>query len=182
MNKNLRALCESAVFVAVSFGLSFLKIPLGFSFGGFGGSIDLVMIPLIIIGYRWGLWYGLASGLVFGTIKYFAAGGVAVNAASMLLDYSLAYMAVGLSGIFRRKPNGLWLSALVGCVGRFIIHFISGITIYAEYMTDIFGLKMTNAWVYSFLYNGSYMLPNTILAVVLALLLYSPLSRVLRED
>ena len=54
-DKKLRALVECAVFVAMSIALSYLKIPIGLSFGGFGGSIDLVMIPLIIAACRWGL-------------------------------------------------------------------------------------------------------------------------------
>ena len=43
-HQKLRCLAECAVFVALSLALSYLKIPIGFSFGGFGGSIDLVMI------------------------------------------------------------------------------------------------------------------------------------------
>ena len=79
--RNLLCLTECAVFVALSLALSYLKIPIGVSFGGFGGSIDLVMIPLIIIAFRWGLGWGLGAGLVFGTLKFFFAGGTAVNAA-----------------------------------------------------------------------------------------------------
>ena len=173
----LRCMAECAIFVAMSIALSYLKIPIGLEFGGFGGSIDLVMIPLIIAAYRWGLGWGLITGLVFGTLKFFLAGGVAVNWQSMLLDYSVAYMFVGFSGLFRRREGKLWLAALAGCVGRFLIHFISGITIYAMYMEDIFGLPMTNTWVYSALYNGSYMLPNTVLAVVLCVFLGKALRK-----
>jgi len=176
-HQNLRCLTECAVFAALSLALSYLKIPIGFSFGGFGGSIDLVMIPLIIAAYRWGLGWGLGTGLVFGTLKFFFAGGSAVNWQSMLLDYSVAYMFVGFAGLLMRREGKLWLAALIGCVGRFVIHFISGITIHAMYMEDIFGLPMTNTWVYSLLYNGSYMLPNTILAVVLCLILEKPLRK-----
>lgn len=176
-HQNLRCLTECAIFAALSLALSYLKIPIGISFGGFGGSIDLVMIPLIIAAYRWGLGWGLGTGLVFGTLKFFFAGGSAVNWQSMLLDYSVAYMFVGFAGLLMRREGKLWLAALIGCVGRFVIHFISGITIYAMYMEDIFGLPMTNTWVYSLLYNGSYMLPNTILAVVLCLILEKPLRK-----
>ena len=176
-HQKLRCLTECAVFAALSLALSYLKIPIGFSFGGFGGSIDLVMIPLIIAAYRWGLGWGLGTGLVFGTLKFFFAGGSAVNWQSMLLDYSVAYMFVGFAGLLLRREGKLWLAALIGCAGRFVIHFISGITIYAMYMEDIFGLPMTNTWVYSLLYNGSYMLPNTILAVVLCLVLEKPLRK-----
>ena len=180
-HQNLRCLTECAVFAALSLALSYLKIPIGFSFGGFGGSIDLVMIPLIIAAYRWGLGWGLGTGLVFCTLKFFFAGGSAVNWQSMLLDYSVAYMFVGFAGLLMRREGKLWLAALIGCVGRFVIHFISGITIYAMYMEDIFGLPMTNTWVYSLLYNGSYMLPNTILAVVLCLILEKPLRKQLQS-
>ena len=180
-NQKLRALVECAVFVAMSIALSYLKIPIGLSFGGFGGSIDLVMIPLIIAACRWGLGWGLGAGLVFGTLKFFVGGGSAINWQSMLLDYSVAYMFVGFAGLIRRKPRKMWLGALIGCFGRFLIHFISGITIYAMYMEDIFGLPMTNVWVYSALYNGSYMLPNTILAVIVCFVLGRVLEKQLAK-
>ena len=173
----MRCLTECAIFAALALALSYLKIPIGLSFGGFGGSIDLVMIPLIIAGFRWGLGWGLGTGLVFGTLKFFFAGGTAVNWQSMLLDYSVAYMFVGFAGLLMRREGKLWLAALIGCFARFVIHFISGITIYAMYMEDIFGLTMTNTWVYSLLYNGSYMLPNTVLAVLLCLFLEKPLRK-----
>lgn len=180
--KKLLALCECAIFTAMALALSYLKIPIGLEFGGFGGSIDLVMIPLIICAIRWGWSWGLGAGLVFGTLKFFFANGSAVNWQSMLLDYSLAYMFVGFAGLLRGKSNLAWLSALIGCLARFVVHFISGITIYAEYMYDIFGLPMTNTWVYSALYNGSYMLPNTILAVAIVAILSKPLGKYLRGD
>ena len=125
---------------------------------------------------------GLGAGLVFGTLKFFLAGGTAINWQSMLLDYSLAYMFVGFAGLLRGKSGTAWLAALIGCAARFLVHFVSGVTIYAEYMEDIFGLHMTNVWVYSLLYNGSYMLPNTILAVAAVALLAIPLKKYLRRE
>ena len=181
-HKKLRALCEIAIFTAMALALSYLKIPIGLEFGGFGGSINLVMIPLIICAIRWGLGCGLGAGLVFGTLKFFLAGGTAINWQSMLLDYSLAYMFVGFAGLLRGKSGTAWLAALIGCAARFLVHFVSGVTIYAEYMEDIFGLHMTNVWVYSLLYNGSYMLPNTILAVAAVALLAIPLKKYLRRE
>ena len=63
--KVIFSIAECAVFVALSAAVSFIKI----STGGFGGSIDFVMIPLFIICYRQGFGYGVASGLVLGFIK-----------------------------------------------------------------------------------------------------------------
>ncbi len=174
--KTLRALCECAVFTALALALSYLKIPTGLAFGGFGGSVDLVMIPLILCAIRWGAGWGLASGLVFGTLKFFFAGGSAISWESMLLDYSLAYMMVGLAGVLKHRSHVAWLAALIGCVGRFAIHFVSGVTIYAQYVSPIFGWEGNSATIYSILYNGSYMLPNTVIAVFAIALLQKPLK------
>jgi len=176
--EKLLTLCEGAVFTAAALALSYLEIPTGVAFGGFGGSIDFVMIPIIVFAARRGLLWGLGCGLVFGTAKFFFAGGVAVNWQSMLLDYSLAYMAVGLAGLLKNRPNGLWLGGLIGCAARFVIHYISGVTIYAEYMPDVFlGMNMNSAAIYSILYNGTYMLPNTIIVVIIGVLLTKPLRK-----
>ena len=176
--KKTLMLAEGGVCIALSLALSYLKIPIGLSFGGFGGSIDLVMIPLIIFAVRWGLGWGVLAGLAFGTLKYLVANGWAVSWVSILFDYSLAYAAVGLAGLLRRRWKLLPLAALIGCVGRFIIHYISGVTVYAQYMPEEFmGVTKLTPPLYSLLYNGTYMVPNTVLAVVLCALLSLPLSR-----
>ncbi len=175
-NNQLRTLTEGALFVAAALALSYLDIPTGVLFGGFGGSVDLVMVPLLVYAARWGWGWGVSAGVLLGTMKFFLSGGVAVNWQSMLLDYSLAYGAVGLAGLLRRSPRPLLYGSLLGCLGRFAIHYLSGVTIYAQYMPERFmELTMTTPALYSLLYNGTYMLPNTLLALVLALLLEKPL-------
>jgi len=177
-NQKLLCACEGAVVAAAALALSYLKIPIGLAFGGFGGSIDLVMIPLIFFAVRRGLSWGLAAGLVFGTLKFFLAGGVAVNWQSMLLDYSLAYMFVGFAGVMKGRKWGLVTGGLIGCAARFFIHFLSGITIYAQYMPEEFmNLTMINPFIYSILYNGTYMLPSTIIAIVAGALLTVPMAK-----
>ncbi len=178
-NKTLRIVTEGAVLTAFALALSYIKIPIGLGFGGFGGSVDLVMIPLIVFALRRGWSWGLGAGLVFGTLKFFFAGGVAMNWESMLLDYSLAYMFVGFAGLLRGTRFALPIGAFVGCFARFLIHFLSGVTIYAEYMPGEFmDMTMTSPALYSILYNGTYMLPNTILAVLLCALLKKPLEKI----
>ena len=178
-NQNLRCLCEGGVCVALALGLSYLKIKVS----ALGGSVDFVMVPLIFYAVRWGLSWGMGAGLVFGTLKFFLAGGTAVNWESMLLDYSLAYMFVGFAGVLHKTYSAkrIWalpLGALIGCFCRFIIHFISGITIYAEYLPDEFmGISNISLVLYSVLYNGVYMLPNTVIAIILCALLAKPLER-----
>ena len=181
-NKHLRALCEGAILTALALVLSYLEIPIGVSFGGFGGSLTLVMIPIIFCAIRWGVGWGIGVGLVFGTLKYFFSNGWALTWESMLLDYSIAYMLLGLAGVLCRKSRSAWLAALIGCFGRFIVHFLSGVTIYAEYVSPIFGWNGSSSFVYSILYNGSYMLPSTLLTVVVFLLLQKPLGKYLRGE
>ena len=158
------------------------KIPIGLAFGGFGGSIDLVMIPLIVFAIHRGCGWGLIAGLVFGTIKYFIGAHADISWVSIIFDYSVAYMFVGFAGLLRGKriEGRAWampVGALVGCVCRFVIHWISGVTVYAQWMPEEFmGVTHMTPALCSTLYNGTYMLPNTILAVIVCALLRRPLE------
>ena len=174
----VRCLTEGGICVALSLVLSYLKIPVMAGFGGFGGSIDFVMVPLIVFAVRWGLGWGIGAGLVFGTLKYFLASGGAISWVSIIFDYGVAYAFVGFAGLFRKKYSMLPLAALVGCFARFVVHFISGMTVYAQYMPEAFmGYTGMTPPFYSLLYNGTYMLPNTTIAVAICALLIPVLPR-----
>lgn len=168
---------ECAVFIALSVALSFIKIPVA----AFGGSVDFVMVPLFVICYRHGVKYGVMSGAVFGLLKCIIGGGIGWGLPSVLLDYVLAYGAVGVAGIFSGRKKLLEISVLAGCIARFAIHFISGVTLYAITVpTETAGMLISNAWLYSLIYNATYMLPNTIVAVVVIALLHVPLTKIKR--
>ncbi len=186
-NKQLRCITEGAVLIALALALSYLKIPIGLAFGGFGGSIDIVMIPLIVFAVHRGLGWGLLAGLLFGTIKYFIGTHADISWVSIIFDYSVAYAFVGFAGLLRGRfeksmPWALPIGALVGCVCRFIVHYISGVTVYAQWMPEEFmGVTHLTPALYSLLYNGTYMLPNTVLAVLLCALLQKPLRTLLKK-
>ena len=175
-NQNVLALCEGALMVALALALSYVDINVGFQ----GGSISLVMIPIIVFSLRHGALYGIGVGLVFGTLKFFLAGGVALNWQSMLLDYSVAYAAVGLAGLFKNANFKLasLVATVVGVTGRFIVSFISGVTIYAEYAEPVYlGIQTPNAFIYSIIYNGAYILPSLIIALVAVPVIMEALKR-----
>lgn len=156
-------LCECAVMIALGIALSYIDIQLGF----LGGSINLAMIPIIVFSLRYGFVNGLISGIILGTLKFIFAGGVALNWESMLLDYTFAYAAVGFAGCFKNMKNGDIIGTAVGGFGRFFVHFISGVTIYADYAEQTyFGINTPNIFIYSLVYNGIYMLPSIIISVV----------------
>ncbi|WP_303025893.1 energy-coupled thiamine transporter ThiT [uncultured Parabacteroides sp.] len=64
------------------------------------------------------------------------------------------------------------MGTVLGCLGRFLSIWVTGATLWGEYMPEEFlGLPMTNEWVYSLLYNGIPIGASSAatLAVVLAL-------------
>ncbi len=184
----VRMMVEGGLCIALAIALSFIKIPIGAGFGGFGGSIDFVMVPLLFFAIKWGPRWGCLAGLVFGTVKYFLGSGFVIHWISILFDYSLAYAAVGLAGVIgifmkRSSPAANGIGAFLGCFGRFIIHYISGITVYAQYMPEEFmNFKMTTPSIYSLLYNGTYMIPNTIIAIVIMVIIAKPLKKLYEID
>ena len=177
----VRILVEGGICIAMSIALSYLKIPIGMEFGGFGGSIDLVMIPLIIFAMRSNLGWGVGAGLVFGVLKFIFANGTAINWISIIFDYGVAYAMVGLAGVFHRHFKLMPLAALLGCLARFAIHFLSGVTVYAQYLPEEFmGVDKPSVALYSLLYNGTYMLPNTVIAVAVCCMLLA-MPKILKQ-
>lgn len=173
--KSVLCLCEGAMMVALALILSYFKIQFLQA-----GSINFCMVPVILFAVRWGVGPGLLAGAAFGTLKFFLAEGFAINIWSFLLDYSVAYMFVGLAGLLHGRKHGLPIGCLVGCFGRFVIHFISGLTIYRILVpTEIFGITTDSPFIFSVIYNGSYMLPSTIGCFIVCLLLEKPLAQYL---
>ncbi len=173
-HEKLIAICEGALCVALAYALSLLELDLWYQ----GGSIGLCMLPLAVYAWRRGTGWGVMAGLAFGVIKCILGKGVAYGWQSMLLDYFVAFAAVGLAGLTRKAKHGLALGALVGGAARFAVHFISGVTIYKIMEpTELYGLVFSNPWIYSLAYNIGYMLPSTLLAALVCLLLEKPMSR-----
>ena len=173
----LRALCEGAILVALAFVLSFVKL---YELPN-GGSLTPAMFPILLFALRWGLGEGLMAGFVFGLLQLLFDGAYAWGWQSMLLDYLLAFTPLGLAGLFKGKAWGIFPGTILGCAGRFIVHYISGVTIYRIIEpTEIPGIGVfDDAVLYSLVYNGSYMLPNMLLALLIAAVLYVPMKRFL---
>ena len=90
----------------------------------------------------------------------------------------MAFTPLGLAGLFRFRRGGIYAGTVLGCVLRFIVHYISGITIYAIVApTELFNITFTEPWMYSLVYNGSYMLIDMVLCLVVFALLYKPLRK-----
>ena len=176
----LRMLCEGAVMLALSQILSYVKLAEAPN----GGSVTAAMFPIFLFAIRWGLGPGLSVGFLFGLLQLMFDGAYAWGWQSMLLDYLVAFTPLGLAGLFKGKKWGIFVGTIVGCFFRFVVHYISGVTIYKILApTEFMKWTFTSPSAYSIVYNGSYMLPNTIIALVLAAMLYKPLKKyILGQD
>ena len=161
----VRMLTEGAVMIAVAEVLSFLplyKMP-------WGGSIDLAMLPIILFCVRWGLGPGLVASFAHALLQTLFEGGIAIGWQSIVGDFLVAYTVLGFAGLFK----GRFVPAtVVACVLRFLVHYVVGATIWAEYMPEtFFSMTMTTPWIYSALYNAAYMLPDMVVILVIGLIL-----------
>jgi len=172
----IRALCEGAILVALAQILSYLKL---FPNLPNGGSITLSAFPIALYALRWGLGRGLLGAFAFGTLQLFFDGAYAWGWQSMILDYLVAFTPLGLAGLFRGKAWGIFPGVALGNAGRFLVHYLSGITVYRIYVpTEVPGIgTFEDPQLYSLVYNGVYMLPNLLLALVMAALLFVPLKK-----
>ena len=175
--RNVLALVETAMMVALAVGLELLSalIP---SPWGYGGSVSLGAIPIIYLSYRRGWKWGLASGFVYACVQMLLgfyvppANTFIAIALCVLLDYVLAFSALGLASIFavpfekNGKSSVRIAGYVVGAVGasalRFVCSFISGVILWDSYAPE--GM---NVWVYSLTYNGSYMAINAVLSAMI---------------
>jgi thiamine transporter len=181
--KNYYALCEAALMIALATVLGLLQFPpFRFDLWVNGGSIDFVMLPLLILGHRRGAVWSIPAGLAYGFIKCLIGGSIGWGILSVLLDYVLAYGMVGLAGFFRNEKWGLEVGTVVASLARFAVHFIAGVTIWKLGVGDsveLFGMNFgaESAYLYSLLYNGSFMLGEMIYCFLIILILKKPLSK-----
>ena len=174
----IRALCEGAALLAMAVVLNYLS-KVVFANMPNGGSVSLAMFPILLYAHRWGLGRGLLLGFAYGTLDMLLDGGYAWGWQSILLDYLLAYTALGLGGVFRGKVWGIFPGIALGCLGRFAVHYVSGVTIYKILVpTEVEGFGVfANPHLYSLVYNGVYMLPKLVIAVAIAALLLVPMKK-----
>ena len=169
--KTTRRLTETALMIALATALSYVvifELPMG-------GSITLFsQVPIIIIGYRYGVKWGAVTGVIHGILQMLLQGlgnfayvkGIVAYLILIFADYVLAFGVLGVGGALFKKAiknqtAALALGAFVASALRFICHFVSGVTIWGEYADG-----WQSVWSYSLGYNGSYMLVEAIISVV----------------
>jgi len=136
------------------------------------GSINLgSMVPILIISFMYGPEIGMLTGFLFGVI-YLIISPYILHPIQVLFDYPLPFMAVGLAGFFKNKKL---LGTTLGMFIRFIFHFISGVLFFGE-----FAPKGWSPILYSFIVNGSVVLGN--LLVILIIISLLPISKIILRN
>lgn len=166
------SLAESAVMIALSIALFAVSdaIPWPFLYGG--GFTLFGQVPIIIVSYRHGLKNGLIAStalalfeMLMGFKNFSYVNGIAAWLIVAFSDYLIAFGCLGLGGMFKGKMKNqtaeLVTGGIVVCFIRFLCHFISGVTIWSGYTPENMLVG-----VYSLVYNGSYMLIETVITVV----------------
>ena len=127
-----------------------------------GGSITLFsMLFVVLIGYWYGPVVGLLAGVTYGLLRMIL-GPYIVSLPQMLVDYPLAFGALGISGFFSDKKNGLLIGYICAVLGRFFFAVLSGVIFFCMYAPE--GM---NPLLYSISYNGFYLCAEGLLTLIL---------------
>lgn len=182
-NSKVTILAECAVMVALAFALSCAKLfemPLG-------GSVTVAsMLPVMLIGIKYGTRIGLGTGFIYsltqvaqavvsGNIFPYCETGATLTVC-VLFDYIVPFTVIGLAGIFKnakfakKQEIGAYAGILTVVLVRFLCHFVTGVVIWKQWAPDGMG-----PYLYSFLYNGSFLgLDLAILLAVAIVMLRKP--------
>ena len=160
-----KILAEMIVFIALANALYLIsKLYLPFLHLPQGGSITLAsMVPLFWFALRRGPRWGIEAGVVYGMVHILYISGELSLPTEILLDYPLAFGALGLTGLFKTRPV---IGVAVGMLGRFICHFISGIIFFGQYAWEGW-----NVYAYSAAYNATYLVPEFVVSAIIILIL-----------
>lgn len=178
-NKRVLLMVEIAIFAALGFVLDFVafRMPQG-------GSVSLVMIPIVLMAFRRGVLAGVLTGFLVGLLQI-VTGVISVAPLSfgfvvmqVILDYLVAFSVVGLAGLVRgryleavrSKQTAkviliVALGVLIGSLLRYVTHVITGILFFGMFADG-------NVFIYSAVYNATYMIPVAIVAMIVCSLLF----------
>ena len=200
-----KRLVLTAMMLAIATVIAFICSLIPFLNFPFGGGITIAsMLPIILVSYIYGTRWGLFTGFTYSVIQmmlgYSTIGALftpandayqgIINALLIcVIDYILAYTALGLGGVFRNKLENKGLALCLGSILALVVcyafHVISGFIFYGAwaewFFTDtVIADTEFSKWImstfkgnglsllYSMVYNGCYMIPEIVITSVCA--------------
>lgn len=161
----------SSVAMALAIVTSMIKLfemPLG------GSVTPFSMLFIVLIGYWYGPKAGLMTGFAYGLLQ-FVLSPIFYSIPQLIVDYPLAFGALGISGFFSNKKYGLQIGYIAGVLGRLVFAWLSGILFFASYAEGT-GMSVP---IYSLAYNGSYLGVEG--AITLVILCIPPVAEALKQ-
>lgn len=184
-SNRLLFLIEVSIFTALALLLDIL--PISFKIWGQGGSVSFAMIPVFIVALRWGLKGGLASGFLWGMLQIATGNAYILTPLQGFIDYTLAFTVIGFAGLFARQVQEavrdgrtkvyltyITAGVLLGSVLRYLAHVVAGAVFFGSA-----AVEGQSVWVYSIIYNASYMFPSFVLSAVIVFFLFHKQPRAL---
>ena len=174
---NTKALTYAGISVAIAYALSYVK----FFDGPQGSSVTLAsMLPIMLYAYIFGTKRGVLAGLVYGALQILQEPQI-YEPLQVLLDYPIAFSALGLAGMFKNKKFTKGNAALefilgivVAGVFRYCAHVLSGYFVFYSYAEWSDSAVLQNSPIlYSLVYNSAVLIDALIDVVVGFLLLSS---------
>ena len=179
---NARMLSMGALSVALSFVLSCLRL---FRMPTHGAVTPGSMLPIMLFSMVYGVGPGMFTGLVYGVLQYFQDPSF-LNVWQFILDYLLAFSALGIAGIARGKDSRwMYISIPAAVLCRAVSAILAGImwaNEYIDYGLTIGSMEFSSPVLYSMVYNGVYLIPETVICLVLAFLVAKPVMRVMKAQ
>ncbi len=187
MRETILATAAGGMAIALSSVLSLIRL---FEMPQGGSVTAASMLPVLFVTLALGPAWGIGIGVVYGILQ-FVLQPYSAHWASVILDYPLAFGLLGLAGLMARpvaerisERNLLrrlsaihWpmiISAVsIGMLGRTLAHVLSGVVFYASYAQE----AGQNPWIYSLVYNLSYMIPEAIITIIVLI----PLAVIFRK-
>ena len=127
-----------------------------------GGSVTLCsMLFTVLIGYWYRPKVGILTGVAYGILQLVIDPYI-LSLPQMIVDYPLAFGALGSSGFFANSKNGLQKGYLLGIFGRWVFAFLSGCIFFAYYAWEGW-----NPAAYSAVYNLSYIGIEGVITLIL---------------
>lgn len=184
-SRNTRRMVLTALLISLGTVLSLIKVfkmPLG-------GSVTLLsMLPVAMLSIEYGVKWGFSSAFLYSIVQLCLDFGEVLSwgltpvvlIGTIVFDYLLAYTALGISGAFRSKGvKGICIGIFIALLIRFVCHFISGTILFANWCPDGWNVAL-----YSICYNGAYMLPEMIVTMIGASVMFKlpQINRLMQGD
>lgn len=164
-----KSISYAAICIAMSFALSYIKLwPMPQ-----GGSVTLAsLLPLMLYSYMFGVRKGVYAGIVYGVLQAVQDPWL-IHPAQFLLDYPIAFAAIGLSGMFARTKKldklpqiQFALGAIIAALLRYAAHIFSGVFAFSEYS------NLDNVWLYSMGYNA-FVFADIAIVIAVGIIVFS---------